>query len=101
MNRSNVFKLAWEFVRIHNFTKSEALKQAWKNYKLVKQMKKEIVCFMYKKADGNFRTAWGTLQDNIVPESNPALRKSLDSVQVYFDTEAYGWRSFRKELLVA
>jgi Ni,Fe-hydrogenase maturation factor len=101
MNRSEIFKLAWFFAKEHNFDMSEALKVAWRNHKLVKQMQEKIVRFKFYKVSGEIRNAVGTLMEGILPEVDASLRKSPEHCQVYFDMEAKAWRSFRKELLLA
>ena len=100
MNKSNVFKLAWEIAKKYNFDFSEALTVAWRNIKLVKAMQSGVVKFRFFKVGGEIREAMGTLMRDMLPEVNHSLRKSPDYCQVYFDTEANGWRSFRKELLL-
>lgn len=96
----NIMTLAWRFVRQNGYTISEALTTAWANFKLVNALKKQIVEFYYKKTDGTIRQAFGTLQSDRLPET-AGTRKPVDTCQVYFDTMADGWRSFRKCNLIA
>lgn len=58
---SEVFIMAWSFVRQYGYTLSEALKCAWANAKLRVKMKTQIVQFFFKKVDGTLRQAFGTL----------------------------------------
>jgi len=101
INRSDLFSLAWQFVKRNGFTISVALKTAWQNLKLKVAMKFKIVKFYYYKVDMTIREAYGTLCDNLVPEiAGTDNRKKNDTVQVYFDTEKQEWRCFKKANLV-
>lgn len=95
-----VMTLAWQFVRKNGYTMSEALKTAWMNIKLKMQMKKRIVKFYFQKVDGSLREAFGTLADNVVPETAGTGRKMNNTCQVYFDTEKGEWRCFKKANLM-
>ena len=90
-----IMTLAWRFVRQNGYTMSEALKTSWLNYRLVNALKAEIVEFYYQKVDGTIRQAFGTLQSDRLPQT-AGTKKSVDSCQVYFDTEKGEWRSFKK-----
>lgn len=57
---SEIFKLAWQFVKRNGYKLSEALKCAWLNMKLKAEMKKRIVKFYFQKIDGSLREAYGT-----------------------------------------
>ena len=94
-----VMKLAWQFIRKNGFTLSEALKTAWANFKLKKAMKKGIVRFYFRKVDGTIREAYGTLKESLLP-STMSGRKHNPTVQVYYDTEKEGWRSYKIANLV-
>lgn len=91
-----VMTLAWSFVRKNGYTMSEALRCAWANLKLRARLTKGIVEFFFKKTDGTIRQAFGTLADNILPETKGTGRRPADNVQVYFDTEKSEWRCFKK-----
>ena len=54
----------------------------------------------FTKADGSIRKMNATLQENVVPhvESN-AERKANPDIQVVWDTDVNGWRSFRWDRL--
>ena len=54
---SEIFKLAWQFVKRNGYKLSEALKCAWLNIKLKAEMKKRIVKFYFQKIDGSLREA--------------------------------------------
>jgi hypothetical protein len=98
---SDLFKLAWQFVKRNGFTLSEALKIAWANMKLEMRMRAAIVKFYFLKVDGSIREAYGTLKEGIVPAitGNDNRRKN-DTVRVYYDTERQEWRCFKKANLV-
>lgn len=92
---SELMQMAWQFVRKNGFTMSEALKTAWANFKLKKAMRKGIVRFYFRKVDGTIREAYGTLKESLLPPTMSG-RKHNPTVQVYWDSEREGWRSFKK-----
>lgn len=96
----SVMKLAWQFVKRNGFSMSAALKAAWANAKLKAQMKKGIVRFYFRKVNGSIREAWGTLNENIMPEIQGNGRAKNDTIQVYYDTEVESYRSFKKANLI-
>ena len=79
---------------------SEALKVAWLNMKLKMQMKQKIVRFYYRKVSGEIREAFGSLQENLLPETQGTGRKANCTLQTYFDTERQDWRCFKVANLV-
>ena len=91
----NVMSLAWQFVKRNGYSMSEALKCAWANFKLIAAMAKGIVKFYYTKVDGSRREAFGTLKASLLP-SVAGERRHNDTLQVYYDTERQGWRSFKR-----
>jgi hypothetical protein len=94
---SDLFKLAWQFVKRNGFTFAEALKTAWLNMKIKTVMQLRIVKFYYRKVDGTLREAYGTLSESKVPATvGSDNRRKNDTVQVYFDTEKQEWRCFKK-----
>lgn len=95
-----IMTLAWQFVKRNGYTMSEALKVAWANMKLMKQMKERIVKFYFKKVDGSIREAYGTLKENLIPATSGDNRKKNDTVQVYFDTERQEYRCYKKANLI-
>ena len=94
-NKSEIFKMAWSFIRKNGFTLSEALKQAWLNAKVKKALYKGIVKFYFQKIDGSIREAYGTLKADLCPQTQGSGRKPCPSVQTYFDTEKQEWRCFK------
>ena len=98
--RTKVFKMAWQFVKKNGYTLSEALKAAWANIKLVKQMSTKIVKFYFRKVDGSIREAYGTLKAELLPATQGTGRKPSELVQVYFDTERGEFRSYKKANLI-
>lgn len=100
INKSSLFKLAWQFVKQTGLSFSLCLKKAWANTKLNKALKIGIVRFYFKKVDGSIREAWGTLQSDLLPETNDKNRKQNNTVQVYYDTEKKAFRCFKKFNLI-
>ena len=93
---------AWNYVRRNGYNMSEALKTAWANFRLRQQMKERIVRFYFRKIDGSIREAWGTLAENLIPATSGSdNRRKNDTVQVYYDTEREGWRSYKKANLLS
>jgi hypothetical protein len=94
---SDLFKLAWQFVKKNGYTFAEALKTAWANMKLLAAMQARICKFYYRKVDGTLREAYGTLNSRLIPAvAGTDTRKKNDTVQTYFDTEKESFRSFKK-----
>lgn len=96
---SDLFKLAWQFVKRNGCDMSMALQLAWANKKLKAAMALKIVKFYFQKVDGTMREAYGTLNGKYIPSVNLSTgsnRKSNDTVQVFFDTEKQEWRCFKK-----
>ena len=98
-NLSEIFKLAWQFVKRNGYTLSEALRCAWLNIRLKGEMKKRIVKFYFQKIDGTIREAYGTTDPAVVPATN-GTKKTADTVQTYFDTEKKEYRCFKKANLI-
>lgn len=99
-NLQNIMKTAWQFRKQYNLSMSEALKQAWANFKLKKELSERVVMFYFRKVNGEIRQAYGTLMANIVP-ATAGNRKTNNENQIYFDTEKLGWRSFKKVNLIS
>ena len=97
---SEVFNLAWQFVKRNGFSLSEALRTAWANIKLKAEMKRRIVKFYFQKVDGTRREAYGTLKASLLPETKGTGRKQPDTLQTYYDTEKQEYRSFKKANLI-
>lgn len=96
---SEIFKLAWQFVKRNGYKLSEALKCAWLNIKLKAEMKKRIVKFYFQKIDGSLREAYGTTNPETIPATT-GTRKPAETVQTYFDTEKQEYRCFKKANLI-
>lgn len=98
---SNIMSQAWQFVKINGMTLSDALKTAWRNFKLRIALNQRIVKFYFQKVDGSIREAFGTLAERMIPAtSGEDNRRKNDTVQVYFDTEKQEWRCFKKANLI-
>lgn len=78
----------------------EALKVAWRNFKLKSAMQGKIVKFYFQKVDGSLREAYGTLKESLLPATQGTGRKANDTLQTYYDTEKQEWRCFKKANLV-
>ena len=93
---SEIFKTAWSFVKRNGYTMSEALRVAWRNYKLVAQMRVNIVRFTYRKVDGTVREAFGTLDARRYHyEGKGYDRPAPSDCTRYWDTVKGGWRMFK------
>ncbi len=99
-NLKEIMTLAWQLVKRNGFTMAEAMKTAWRNFKLKTAMQGRIVKFYFQKVDGSLREAYGTLKENLLPTTQGTGRKANDSIQTYFDTEKQEWRCFKKANLV-
>lgn len=95
-----VMQLGWQFIKKNGYTKSEALRVAWANIKLKKQMATRIVKFYFQKVDGSLREAYGTLAENIVPPTLGTGRRTNDTCQTYWDSEKGDWRCYKKANLL-
>lgn len=96
---SEVFTLAWSFVKKYGCPMRYALKKAWDNIKLAAAMHKGVITFFFEKIDGTPRHAFGTLASNMIPATN-GNGKSNAMVQTFYDVEKKAWRSFRKFNLI-
>ena len=94
-----IMRLAWRFIKRNGYTKSEALKRAWLNWRLLQAMRVEVVEFWYQKTDGTMRQAFGTLRADRIP-ATAGTKRPVENCQTYFDTEKEDWRCFRKCNLV-
>lgn len=101
INKTELFNLAWQFVKRNGLTMAEALRTAWRNIKVRMMMKHRIVKFYFQKVDGSVREAYGTLQESLIPATAGSERKKNDTVSVYFDTEKGEWRCFKKANLIS
>lgn len=98
---AELMRNAWFLVRNYSMSLADAMRQAWRIFKLKSAMHKGIVKFQFKKLDGSLRDAIGTLTDDAIATLvggqyyNPSPK-----VVPYYDCEKGAWRSFRKELLI-
>lgn len=90
MNKSKLFKAAWA-IRNQFDSFGEALKQAWKLFKLKAQMITGNVKFQYRKVSGEIRNAVGTL--SVSYESKGTGKQMPTDSFLYFDCDVLGWRS--------
>ena len=95
-----LMRQAWMLVKDFGFTLSEAMKQAWAIYRLVRDMHKGVVAFKFRKVDGSIREAHGTLAADFLPASNGSGRRPNPKVQVYFDTDKNEFRCFKINYLM-
>ena len=99
--KSELFCLAWQFVKKNGLSMAEALRIAWRNLKVKTMMQTRIVKFYYQKVDGSIREAYGTLKESLIPATTGSERKKNDTVQTYYDTEKSEWRCFKKANLIS
>jgi WYL_2, Sm-like SH3 beta-barrel fold len=69
---------------------------------IVTALNEGVVSFTYTKADGSTRTARGTTNSDMIPESARATtnRNTDTSAQVsYYDLDKNAWRSFARSNL--
>lgn len=92
MNKSKLFKTAWAIADKFD-TFAQALKQAWKLFKLKSQMKTNNVVFQFKKVSGEIRNAVGTLTETY--ESKGTGKQMPNDSFLYFDVEVGGFRSLK------
>lgn len=94
IDKSKLFKLAHaiqERGSVESFAK--ALTQAWKVLRLEMRLLTEKVAFTYRKVNGDFRNAYGTLAIPNFTASAIGSGKCADQI-AYWDEFAHGWRSF-------
>ena len=77
---------------------AECEEQAKNIAECVKAMSNRIVEFYYMKKDGTKRQAFGTLQPEVIVPliSNAPQKEPNPDLVTYYDTEAQGFRSFKK-----
>ena len=90
-----LMKQAWMLVKVYGFSMADAMKQAWQVLKLKAALKKGVVKFFYQKLNGEIRCTWGTLKDDLIPETKGTERKKNDSLITYYDNEKAAFRSFK------
>ena len=90
-----LMKQAWMLVKVYGFSMADAMKQAWQGLKLKAALKKGVVKFFYQKLNGEIRCTWGTLKEDLIPETKGTERKKNDSLITYYDNEKAAFRSFK------
>ena len=90
-----LMKQAWMLVKVYGFSMADAMKQAWQVLKLKAALKKGVVKFFYQKLNGEIRCTWGTLKEDLIPETKVTERKKNDSLITYYDNEKAAFRSFK------
>lgn len=90
-----LMKQAWMLVKVYGFSMADAMKQAWQVLKLKAALKKGVVKFFYQKLNGEIRCTWGTLKEDLIPETKGTERKKNDSLITYYDNEKAAFRSFK------
>ncbi len=68
---------------------------------LVKNLTEGAVAFKFIKSDGSIRSANGTTNLDLIPEAArpAAMSDNSGAVVAFYDIDAKGWRSFRRENL--
>lgn len=100
-NLREIMLLAWQMVKCNGFAMAEAMKIAWRNFKLKTAMYKKVVRFTYNKVDGSLREAYGTLNEIFLPATNGTGRRANNTLQTYFDYQKQEWRCFKKANLIS
>lgn len=90
-----LMKQAWMLVKVYGFSMADAMKQAWQVLKLKAALKKGVVKFFYQKLNGEIRCTWGTLKEDLIPETKGTERKKNDSLITHYDNEKAAFRSFK------
>jgi len=98
--RKQVMKSAHQLIKKLGVTLSEALKMAWRAFKLRNSLKEWVSVFYYKKKDGSIRRALGTLDTALFEYEAKGSNKENYSSICYYDLEANGFRSFSIENLL-
>jgi len=62
---------------------------------LIKNLQKQVMKVTFTKVNGEERVMECTLQEHMIPETNPANRKENEEVLPVFDIDKGSWRSFR------
>ena len=80
----------------------QAFEIASLNERLQDQLRNGVAHFVYKKLDGTFRIACGTLCTRHIERTQrgKGVQKKKQATQVYWDIEKKEWRSFRAQNLI-
>lgn len=109
MNRW-AFDVANQLMAEGDMTRRGAMQQAYLLRDLLDGLGRGTVQFVYRKADGTRRTAWGTLCRGVSDEfdsyecksdGDPRCVNTEGTTFVYWDLEAGAFRSFRAEHLLS
>lgn len=103
---SKVMKLAWNFIKNHNMSRSDAMKSAWSATRISSILREnKSLVFYFKKVDGSIRRAVGTLNKEVLKSVIPNFvengvyqskrQQNTKDVQIYFDLEKNEWRRFK------
>lgn len=102
INKSMVMKAAWLLItkkQVASF--AEALRKAWKAYRLKAQMALGVVKFSFVKANGEIRKAVGTLAKGLYQYENKGTGYASPASCIrYFDLERKAFRSFTVSSLI-
>ena len=101
--RMRVMKYAYQLNEKGFGSWSECMKQAWALYRLASQMREEVVSFLYRKTNGQFRHAYGTLRGLPAGASlnGKKVTKPSYKTMTYWDVKKQGMRCFCVERLIA
>jgi len=99
MNKSNVCLLALKYIREKGWNQSEALKMAWRKYRLIAKLKAGRTEFAFKKKSGEIRKAIGTLNTSLFTYEFKGGRPKPFNIVKYWDFERNMFRSFLLENL--
>ncbi len=89
-----LFSTMWALIKKFGLTRSQALKKAWENLRFKRLLHSGVVHFFYKKKDGTYREARGTLKGGLVPPTKGEGR-GCSYTQTYFDTDENAYRCFQ------
>lgn len=82
---SIIMRTAWQMCRATGVTFAECLHKAWQVFKLKIKMRAGIVQFFYlKSSTGELRQAFGTLKDDLCPETKGDDRKPNKHLVTYY-----------------
>lgn len=101
--RTKVMKYAHELMSKNYGSWSECLTKAWSLYNLASRMREGVVSFLYRKTNGQFRHAFGTLRG--LPSgaslNGKRLTKASYKTMAYWDVKKNGMRCFRVDKLIS
>ena len=88
------------YMTYEDCSRSSAMRKAWEINNFRDELRRGLVRFTYRKADGTDREALGTLNNMLIPTA--ALPKSPEidiprerlAIITYYDLYVNGWRSF-------